>query len=160
MSKTLDNYDILAIRALKSRKYDRLKKIRRLRTYCDWEGVGDWKDVVMWVLDILEKIRPVDVHRLLVDLDPNDLWKSQRPEVDNYWHGALYGLALQIRFIKVDNIPNFRRPARFRNPSPIRKDQVVHNKDCQLGNDWEECPACVEQFNSTCSPQERRAMPQ
>ena len=25
-----------------------------------------------------------------------------------------------------------------------------HNKDCELGDNWKECPACVEQHNNTC----------
>jgi len=34
-----------------------------------------------------------------------------------------------------------------------------HIKDCQLGQNWLDCPACVEHFNLTCTPKEVMIVP-
>jgi len=34
-----------------------------------------------------------------------------------------------------------------------------HINDCHLGDNWLDCPACVEGFNSTCSPKEVMDVP-
>jgi len=36
---------------------------------------------------------------------------------------------------------------------------MKHNKDCELGINWESCPACVEAHNSTCKESEKRKKP-
>ena len=35
----------------------------------------------------------------------------------------------------------------------------VHVKDCELGENWKECPACVESHNGTCKTGEELPMP-
>ena len=42
---------------------------------------------------------------------------------------------------------------RFIDP-PLR-----HMKDCELGDNWKECPACVDGFNQTCKPSEVMEVP-
>lgn len=39
-------------------------------------------------------------------------------------------------------------------------EDLEHIKDCELGSTWEECPACVDQYNSTCTQREKRPMPE
>lgn len=34
-----------------------------------------------------------------------------------------------------------------------------HMKDCQYGDNWLDCPACVEGYNETCGPDETVVIP-
>jgi hypothetical protein len=36
---------------------------------------------------------------------------------------------------------------------------VQHTLNCELGENWLDCPACVEQYNSTASPAKQVLMP-
>jgi len=33
-------------------------------------------------------------------------------------------------------------------------EDVRHIEDCELGDNWLDCPACVEHHNNTCAPGE------
>jgi len=35
-----------------------------------------------------------------------------------------------------------------------------HIKDCELGDNWKDCPACVRDWNSTCAPKEILPVPE
>jgi hypothetical protein len=34
-----------------------------------------------------------------------------------------------------------------------------HIEDCELGENWKDCPACIEAWNSTCKQSEILPMP-
>jgi hypothetical protein len=40
------------------------------------------------------------------------------------------------------------------------KESMSHIKDCELGNNWKQCPACVDQHNSTCPSREVLPIPE
>ncbi|MFA7219025.1 MAG: hypothetical protein WC119_00670 [Synergistaceae bacterium] len=41
----------------------------------------------------------------------------------------------------------------------IEQTEFRHMKDCSLGDNWKECPACIDGHNSTCAPKDTLEMP-
>ena len=121
MTKELDKWEVLLIRAIKSNGdvLRRLRKIWHMRCGLSSNYECDYfiANALMIILEMREKgvIHNFDGWKIVIEaLAPGDEWKWDYEPEDPYWEKVIAVLSSMIKLTAVKQWQGFRSPLRFR----------------------------------------------